>query len=83
MLLESRQTSLQVPGSCGRVKPPVDASGERELPLEACDPRGDQLQKSQWGPGAVSSVRNGAPTGAMITLTSTAGTSASLRAMCP
>jgi hypothetical protein len=33
----------------------------------------DRAQNAQCGPGASSSARNGAPTGAMITLMSTAG----------
>jgi len=40
-------------------------------------------QKSQKGPGASSSERKAAPTGAMITLTSTAAWPVSLRAMWP
>jgi Pyridoxamine 5'-phosphate oxidase len=41
------------------------------------------VQKLQYGPGASSSVLNGAPTGAIATATSCAGTLVSLRPMCP
>ena len=52
----------------------------RSAPLTARTGRG---LESTVGPGAGSSLRNGAPTGAMATVTSLAGIPVSLRPVCP
>lgn len=77
-------------GGSGRGNRSAAIPNQRDTAAARCDRdgRGDGDEKArdqnpQNAFGASSSVRNAPPTGAMITLTSTAATAPSLRAMWP